>query len=103
MKCKFKYGFSKVLCKKTVFFNFKKKKRYSETLSNIEIIKYFNYEPRFNTVFTRDNLPRIKDRTYDIDLDDKQSKAAHWVSLFIDRYTVVYFDFLELNIFVQKY
>ena len=28
---------------------------------NIEICKYFHYEPRFNGVFSRDNLPRIKD------------------------------------------
>ena len=81
LKCKFKYGFSTVLCKKTVFFDFKKKKRYSETLSNIKTMKYFNYEPRFNTVFTRDG-------GYGIGLDDKQSKGAHWVSLFIDRYKV---------------
>ena len=30
-------------------------------LSNIEITQYFNYEPRFNGVYSRDNLPRIKD------------------------------------------
>ena len=43
------------------------------TLSNIEITKYFNYEPRFNAVFSRDNLPRIKDGGYVINLEDKQS------------------------------
>ena len=31
-------------------------------LHNIEITKYFNYEPRFNGVFSRDDLPRTKDR-----------------------------------------
>ena len=31
---------------------------------NIEIPKYFNYEPRFNGGFSRDNLPRIKDGVY---------------------------------------
>ena len=31
-------------------------------MRNIEITKYFNYEPRFNGVFSRDNLRRIKDR-----------------------------------------
>ena len=33
-------------------------------LSNIDITKYFNYEPRFNNVFSRNNLLRIKDRAY---------------------------------------
>ena len=32
-------------------------------LNNIEITKYFNYKPKFNGVFSRDNLPRIKDGT----------------------------------------
>ena len=29
-------------------------------LSNIKITRYFNYKPRFNGLFSRDNLPRIK-------------------------------------------
>ena len=43
-------------------------------LSNIEITKYFNYEPVFIGVFSRDNLPRIKDGAYVINLDGKQSR-----------------------------
>ena len=31
----------------------------------------FNNEPRFNGVFSRDNLPRIKDGVYVVNLDDK--------------------------------
>ena len=30
-------------------------------LSNIGITNFFKYEPRFNGVFSRNNLPRIKD------------------------------------------
>ena len=30
-------------------------------LSNIEITYYFNYKPRFNGAFFRNNLPRIKE------------------------------------------
>ena len=33
--------------------------------------------------FLRDNLPRIKDGAYVINLDDRQSKGTYWVSLFI--------------------
>ena len=29
-------------------------------LSNIDIIKYLNYEPRFNDVFSRNNLSKIR-------------------------------------------
>ena len=34
--------------------------------------------------FSRNNSPRIKDGAYIINLDDKNSKGMHWVSLFID-------------------
>ena len=37
-----------------------------------------------NGVFFKKNLPRIKDRTYEINLYDKNSKGTHWFSLFID-------------------
>ena len=60
--------------------------------NNIEITKYFIYEPRFNGTFSRNNLPSIKDGMYAMNLNDKNSKRIHWVSLFIDRNTAVYFD-----------
>ena len=51
-------------------------------LSNVEINMYFNYKTRFNSVFSRDKLPRIKDGAYVKNLDDKESKGTHWISLF---------------------
>ena len=41
--------------------------------SNIEITKYFNYKPRFNGVFSRNDLSRIRNGAYMINLDDKKS------------------------------
>ena len=38
------------------------------------------------------NLPRIKHGAYVKNLDHKNSKGTHWVSLFIDRDLAVYFD-----------
>ena len=61
-------------------------------LNNIEITNYFNYNPRFNGVFSRNNLPRIKDGAYVINLDYKKSKETHWISLVIDRNIALYFD-----------
>ena len=49
-------------------------------LSNIKATKYFNYDPMFNGAFSRDNLPRMKDGAYIINLNDKQSEVRHWVS-----------------------
>ena len=37
----------------------------------------------FTGVFSGDNLSRIKNGAHVINLDDKQSKGTHWVSLFI--------------------
>ena len=47
---------------------------------------------RFNDVCSREKLSKTKDGVYVINLDDNQGKGAHFVSLFINRYTAVYFD-----------
>ena len=36
-------------------------------------------------MFSRKNLPRIKNRAYTINVNDKNSKGTHWFSSFIDR------------------
>ena len=43
----------------------------SHPLKNFEIQKYYKNQPRFNGVFSRNNLPKkIKDRVYVINLDE---------------------------------
>ena len=37
---------------------------------------YFNYEPRFNGVFSKDNLSGVKDGVYVIGLNDKNVKKC---------------------------
>ena len=71
-------------------------------LSSIDINKYFNYKPRCNGVYSRDNLPRIKDGPHVINLDDKKSKVTHWISLFIDRIRAVYFDSFGIEYIPQE-
>ena len=39
---------------------------------------------------------------YVINLDDRQSKGRHWVSLFIDRNTAVHFDFFGIEYIPQE-
>ena len=55
-----------------------------------------------NGVFSRNNLPRIKDEAYVINLDDKNSKAAHWVSLFVNKNLSVYFDSFGIEYITQE-
>ena len=71
-------------------------------MNNVEITNYFKYEPRFNGAFPGNNLPRIKDGVYVRNLDDKNSKETHWVSLFLDRKKVVYFDSFGIEYISQE-
>ena len=60
-------------------------------LTNFEIQKYRN-EPRFNGVYSRDNLPKIKDGAYVINLDEYSDIGTHWVALYVQNNNVTYFD-----------
>ena len=71
-------------------------------LNNIEITNYFKYELRFNGIFPRYSWLRIKDGAYVINLDDKNSKGKHWVSLFIDKNIVIYFDSFGIEYIPQE-
>ena len=62
-------------------------------LTNSEIQKYYESEPIFNGVFPRNNLPRkIKDGAYVMHLDEYADVGTHWIALFCNRNTVIYFD-----------
>ena len=62
-------------------------------LTNFEIQKYYKNEPRFNGVFSRNNLPKkIKDGAYVINLDEYGDVGTHWIALFCNRNDIVYFD-----------
>ena len=61
-------------------------------LTNFEIQKYYQNEPRFNGVYSRDNLPKIKDGVYVINLDDYSDIGTHWVALYVQNNDVTYFD-----------
>ena len=64
----------------------------SHPLTNFEIQKYYQNEPRFNGLYSRDNLPKIKDGDYVINLDEYSDIGTHWVSLYIDNNDVTYLD-----------
>ena len=54
-----------------------------QPLTNFEIQKYYKNEPRFNSVFSRNNLPKKKkDRAYIINLDEYSNIGTHWIALF---------------------
>ena len=61
-------------------------------LTNIEISEYYANEPRFNRVYSRNNLPNIKKGAYVINLDEYENTATHWIALFVKTNEVTYFD-----------
>ena len=63
------------------------------SLTNFEIKQYYQNEPRFNGVYSRDNLPKIKDGAYVINLDEYFDTGTHWVALYVqNNNNVIYFD-----------
>ena len=79
-------------------------------LTNTEISEYYANEPRFNGVYSRNNLPnKIKKGAYVINLDEYENTGTHWVSLFVKPKYTVYFDSFgvehipkEINKFIRS-
>ena len=61
-------------------------------LTNFEIQKHYQNESRFNGVYSRDNLQKIKDGAYIINLDEYSDIGTHWVALYVQNNDVTYFD-----------
>ena len=73
------------------------------TLFNFEIQKYYKNEPRFNCVFSRNNLPKkTKDGAYIINLDEYANVGTHWIALFCKKMKLFISIVLVLNIFLTK-
>ena len=71
--------------------------------TNFEIKRYYQNEPRFNGVFSRDNLPKkIKDGAYVINLDEYADVGTHWIALFCKKSEIVYFHSFGVEQFPEE-
>ena len=61
-------------------------------LTNFEIQDYYKNEPRFNGVYSRNNLTKIKNGAYVINLDEYDDIGTHWIALYCKDNEVIYFD-----------
>ena len=62
-------------------------------LTNFEIEANYQNEPRFNGVYSRDNLSKsIKNEANVINLDEYSDIGTHWISLHVNNKTATYFD-----------
>ena len=64
----------------------------SYPLTNFEIQKYYENEPKFNDVYLRNNLSKIMDGAYIITLDECESIRTHSISLFVNENNITYID-----------
>ena len=62
------------------------------SLTNFEIQKYYEKEPKFNGVYSRNNSYKIKDGTHIINLEECGSIGTHWIALYVNAENVTYFD-----------
>ena len=53
--------------------------------------KYYQNQPKFNGVYSRNNLPKIKEGACVINLEFK-SIGKHWIALYVYANDIVYFD-----------
>ena len=53
-------------------------------LTNFKIQKFYQKEPKFNGVYSRNNLRKIKEWVYVINLDEFKSIVTHWIALYVN-------------------
>ena len=59
---------------------------------NFEIQNYYQSEPKFNGIYSRNNLHRIKDGAYVKNLGEYKSIGNHWIALYFNDSDGTYFD-----------
>ena len=63
--------------------------------------KVLSKEPKFNGVYSKNSLPKIKHGAYVINLDEYESIGTHWIALYVNDNNVTYFDSFGIN-YIQK-
>ena len=72
-------------------------------LTHVKIIEYYENEPRFNGVYSRDTLPKtIKKGAYVINLDKYADVGTHWIALHLKIMKLLTLIALVLSMFLKK-
>ena len=72
-------------------------------LTYFEMQKYYQNKPRFNGIYSRDNLPnKTMDGAYVINLDEYSDIGSHWIALYSLNNDVTYFNSFGVEIFQKK-
>ena len=65
-------------------------------LTKFDIQKYYENKPKFDCVYSRSNLPKIRDRVYVINLGKCKSIGTHWIVMYENGENVTYFENLKI-------
>ena len=60
-------------------------------LTDFEIQKYCHNGPKFKRVYSKNDLPKIKNGPYTINLDEYKSIGTHWIDLHANSNKIIYF------------
>ena len=71
-------------------------------LTNFEIQRYYQSKPKFHGLYSRNNLPKIKDGAYVINVDECKSIGNHWIALYVNGNNIIYFDSFGVEHEIKK-
>ena len=71
-------------------------------ITNFEIQKYYQNEPRFSGVYSINNLHKTMDVEYVISLDEYESVRTHWIALYVNGDSVTYVDSYGVKYILKK-
>ena len=53
-------------------------------LTNFQIQNYYQNESKFNGVYSRNNLSKMKDGAYITNLDEDESIGTQWIAFYVN-------------------
>ena len=72
-------------------------------LNSFEIQKHYQNEPKFNNIYSTDNLPnKIKDEAYVINADEYSDIRTNWIALYALNNNVTYFGSFSVKHIPKK-
>ena len=74
----------------------------NHTISNFEIQKYYQNELKFNGIYSRNNLSKLKNGTYIIHLDEYESIETRLLALYVNAKNVSHFDSFGVGTYSKR-
>ena len=63
-----------------------------DPMTNFEIQRYYQNEPKLNSIFSTNNLPKTKDGANVINLEEYGNSGTQWVAIYVKYDVATSFD-----------